>query len=184
MEASTAIKNEKEKSIEQLYELYANKLLIYATRTWHLEKDTAWDLIYKTIYKAADVIDQYEFSDDKKQASFIFKIFINQIRDHLRQIKAQPKAIDNAELNDRIINNHHADSGAKATNTDPALKILQAELDKLEDWQRILMLLRSQDMPYSEISKYVGKPEKHLKVYYGRLKQQLTDSINQQLNTK
>src|ERR1700722_19737214 len=166
METSTEIKSDKEKSIAALYEQYANKLLTYATRTWGLEKDTAWDLIYKTIYKAAEVENNYEFEGEQKFASFIFKIFINLIRDHLRQVKTQPKAIDNAELNDHIINNQQADSGTKPTNASPALKLLQAELNKLEDWQRILMLLRSQDMPYSEISKYVNKPEKHLKVYY------------------
>jgi RNA polymerase sigma factor (sigma-70 family) len=184
MESYAEIKNNKEENIKLLYEQYAQKLFVYATRTWKLEQDTAWDLIYKTIYKADEVADKYKFDGEQKFASFIFKIFINQIRDHLRQVKSQPKAIDSAELNDHIINNQPAASGVKNTNTSPALKILEAELNKLEDWQRILMLLRSQDMPYNEISKYVNKPEKNLKVYYARLKQQLTDTINQQLNKK
>jgi RNA polymerase sigma factor (sigma-70 family) len=184
MESYAEIKNEKEESIKLLYEQYAQKLLTYAIRTWKLEQDIAWDIIYKTIYKADEVADKYKFEGEQKFASFIFKIFINQIRDHLRQVKSQPKSIDSAELNDHIINNQPAASGAKNTSTSPALKILEAELNKLEDWQRILMLLRSQDMSYNEISKYVNKPEKHLKVYYARLKQQLTDTINQQLNKK
>ncbi|HTA83696.1 MAG TPA: sigma-70 family RNA polymerase sigma factor [Bacteroidia bacterium] len=173
-----------DKSVKQLYEKYAQKLLIYATHTWSLEKDTAWDLIYKTIYKATEVSGQYEFQDEQKFASFLFKIFINQIRDHLRQVKVLPKAIENAELNDHIINNLHSGNGADTNNSSPALKILEAELAKLEDWQRILLLLRSQDMPYNEISRFVDKPEKQLKVYYARLKQQLTDRITQQLNKK
>ena len=184
METYAEIKNDKEENIKLLYEQYAQKLLTYATRTWNLEQDVAWDLIYKTIYKADEVADKYKFEGEQKFASFIFKIFINQVRDHLRRVKTQPKAIDNAELNDHIINNQAANNSARVTNASPALKILEAELNKLEDWQRILMLLRSQDMPYNEISKYVNKPEKHLKVYYARLKQQLTDTINQQLNKK
>ena len=34
------------------------------------------------------------------------------------------------------------------------------------------------------ISKYVEKPEDQLKVYYGRLKKQLTEKVNEQLNKK
>jgi len=184
MEVAQEIKPDKEESVKLVYEQYAQKLLTYATRTWNLEKDTAWDLIYKTIYKVVEVKDNYQFETEQKFASFIFKIFINKIRDHFRNTKTQPKAIDNAELNDRIINNQPATSGTRKESNNPALKLLQAELDKLEDWQRVLMLLRSQDMPYSEIAKYTNKPEKHLKVYYARIKEQLTHSINQQLNTK
>src|SRR5690348_2051442 len=132
MESSAEIKNDKEKSIKLFYERYAQKLLTYATRTWNLEQDTAWDLIYKTIYKAAEVVNEYEFKDEQKLASFIFKIFINQIRDHLRQIKNRPKAIDSGELNDHIINNQTS-VNTKSANASPALKMLEAELDKLED---------------------------------------------------
>ncbi|MBK6985309.1 MAG: hypothetical protein IPH32_11365 [Bacteroidetes bacterium] len=58
------------------------------------------------------------------------------------------------------------------------LIILQQELEKLEDWQRILLLMRGQDMPYSKISEFVKKPENQLKVYYARLKKQLTENVN------
>ena len=61
------------------------------------------------------------------------------------------------------------------------LTILQQELEKLEDWQRILLLMRGQDMPYSKISEFVKKPENQLKVYYARLKKQLTDNVNAEL---
>jgi DNA-directed RNA polymerase specialized sigma24 family protein len=59
---------------------------------------------------------------------------------------------------------------------------LKNELDKLEEWERILLLMRGQNMPYGEISKYVDKPERQLKVYYARLKKQMTEKINEQLN--
>jgi DNA-directed RNA polymerase specialized sigma24 family protein len=42
--------------------------------------------------------------------------------------------------------------------------------------------MRGQNMPYGEISKYVDKPERQLKVYYARLKKQMTEKINEQLN--
>ena len=63
------------------------------------------------------------------------------------------------------------------------LKILEEELDNLEDWQRILLLMRSQEIPYSAISKFVNKPKYQLKVYYARLKKLISEKINKQLNT-
>lgn len=170
------IKNEE--AVKQVYEKYANKMLVYATRTWQIETDTAWELIYATIYKVTEVEGQYSFENEQKYASFTFKVFINKIRDHLRQVKNQPKPITDTEVNERIINNRAADAKSKATPPSPALKALQTELDKLEEWQRILVLMRSQDMSYSHIAQFVNKPEKQLKVYYGRIKQQLAERLN------
>ena len=55
-------------------------------------------------------------------------------------------------------------------------------MDKLEEWQRILLLMRGQDMPYNEISAFVNKPENQLKVYYARLKKQLLENVSAELN--
>jgi DNA-directed RNA polymerase specialized sigma24 family protein len=52
----------------------------------------------------------------------------------------------------------------------------------MEEWQRILLLLRGQSMSYSEIAIYVKKPEKQLKVYYSRLKKKLLEDMNAELN--
>jgi RNA polymerase sigma factor (sigma-70 family) len=183
METYNVLKHNKEEGIKLLFELYSKKLLIYASRTWSLEEDAAWDLIYKTIYKTAAVIQQYEFQNEQKFASFIFKIFINQIRDHLRQTKTAAHGVQEVELNEYIINNYRNDAVEKPSPSH-LLKALEIELSKLEDWQRILLLLRSQDMPYSDIATYVDKPEKQLKVYYARLKQQITESMQKTANKK
>ena len=182
METYNLLKLNKENGIKLLFEQYAQKLLTYASYKWKLEQDTTWDLIYKTIYKTAEVINQYEFQNEQKFSSFIFKIFINHIRDHLRQSKINFQDHERVELSDRVVNKFHNDSTDKNVISNPKLKILEAELNKLEDWQRILLLLRSQNMSYDEISKYVDKPEKHLKVYYARLKKQLMDKMSQQLS--
>ena len=55
--------------------------------------------------------------------------------------------------------------------------LLNEILDDLEDWQRILMLMRAQDYSYAEIAKYTQKSEKNLKVYYGRLKKQIAKKM-------
>jgi DNA-directed RNA polymerase specialized sigma24 family protein len=52
----------------------------------------------------------------------------------------------------------------------------------MEDWERILLLMRGQDISYSEISKFVHKPENQLKVYYARLKKKLLEDMNETLS--
>jgi DNA-directed RNA polymerase specialized sigma24 family protein len=42
--------------------------------------------------------------------------------------------------------------------------------------------MRSQDIPYSEIARLTGKPEDNLKVYYGRLKKKLEDTLSEKIN--
>ena len=175
----TLLKQDREQGIKLLFELYAKKLLAYATYNWKTEQDATWDLIYKTIYKVADVINEYKFETEEKFASFIFKIFINYLRNHIRDTKTALQGNVEVELNDNIINNYT--SNAKTSKPSLALKILQNELDKLEDWQRMLLLMRSQNMAYSDIVKFVNKPESQLKVYYGRLKKELSEKVNAEL---
>ena len=62
-----------------------------------------------------------------------------------------------------------------------SMTLLKEELEGLEDWERILLLLRIQDMPYSEIAKHVGKPVEQLKVYYQRLKDKVTKKVNERM---
>ena len=81
----------------------------------------------------------------------------------------------------QLTENYTVEEPEEQTTQSIHLKILQQELDKFEDWQRILLLMRGQDVPYSKIAEFVNRPEKQLKVYYARLKKQLHDQINEQL---
>jgi RNA polymerase sigma factor (sigma-70 family) len=174
------LKSDREKGLKLLFETYAKKLLNYASYKWKTDPDPTWDLIYKTMYKVADVIHEYEFETEEKFASFIFKIFMNYLRNYARDNKTLKGEVQEVELSESVINSYSEKKDK--TSTHPAMIILQRELDKLKDWQRILLLMRNQDVPYSEIAKYVNKPEEQLKVYYARLKKQLAEKVNAQLN--
>ena len=171
------LKSDREKGIALLFEQYSKKLLAYATWKWKLEEDVAWDLVYKTIYKVADTSTVYKFENEQKFLSFLFKVLINNIRDHLGSAKVKNNTIAEVELTESIIHNYHVPSTDSAVNF--PLKVLQEELDKLQDWERILVLMRTQDIPYSEIAKYVDKPENQLKTYYARVKKQLMEKVNE-----
>ena len=165
--------------IALLYERYGKKLYGYAVRNWKLDEDEAWNLIYKTLYKILDTTAGYKFESESKYSSFFFKVFINNLRQHYRDTKRVKEKLEIVAGDTAL----HGEAIAEELPEDNSVKMnmLKEELEKLEDWERMLLLMRSQDMPYSEIAKFVNKPEEHLKVYYSRLKTALTKRINEKL---
>ena len=176
-ETYSLLSNSDNEVVKQLYELYAKKLLAYTCKNYTIDKDDAWAIVYKTIYKIAEVLKDYHFESEQKRSAFIFKTHINFLRNFFRDNKSFEKNNREVDLTD-----HFAE---QETETQPtqniALTILQQELEKLEDWQRILLLMRGQDMSYGKISEFVNKPENQLKVYYARLKKQLAENVNAEL---
>lgn len=160
--------------LKEVYERYGKKLYSYALRTWKLEEDDAWDLIYKTLEKVTSTYTHYTFESEGKFASFVFKVFINYLRNHYRAGKKIPLTLP---LTEKDGHTGHNDAGNISTN--PRLVALNEELEKMEDWQRMLLLMRSEGHAYSEIAKYVDRPENQLKVYYQRLKEQLSKKLHE-----
>lgn len=161
--------------ITVVYNRYGKKLYSYAIRTWNVNEDVAWELIYKTLYKVIDSYTNYQFESEEKFASFIFRIFINYLRNHYRDTKGE-KVLEFNSMDD-------IDLSSKAnvepeTGVSKKMQILNEVLDKMEDWERMLLLMRSEGRAYSEIAQYIDKPENQLKVYYQRLKETLTKKLN------
>lgn len=165
-------------SIKVLYERYGKKLFGYARKKWNVGEDENWDLVYKTLYRVIETSSDYKFESESKFSGFVFTVFINYLRNFYRDKKNLPVEI--IELDENFLDRSVTENETKSS---PTMNFLVAELDQLEDWERILLLMRSQDIPYSEIVKYTGKPENQLKVYYGRLKKKLADKLNEKLNT-
>lgn len=163
---------------EWLYQQFGRKLLGYAVNVYHISEDAGWDLVYKTIYRVVAVQAGYEFENEQKLGSFLFKIFINYLRNHIRDERTRTNNAVFVSLDET-----RKDFIARAdqASQDPKIRILNEELAKLEDWQRILLLLRSQEVSYSEIAAYVHKPEEQLKVYYQRLKNKLSASMQKRM---
>ncbi len=174
-------KKDKE-SIRVLYERYGKKLFGYARNKWKLNEDENWDLVYKTLYRVIETNSNYTFSSEEKFSSFVFTVFINYLRNFYRDRKNLPVEI--IELDEKHFDNpdNHRAESENETKSSPAMNLLVNELDQLEDWERILLLMRSQDVPYAEIAKFTGKTEDQLKVYYGRLKKRLADKLNEKIH--
>ncbi len=162
--------------ITELYNRYGKKLYAYAINNWHLGEDDAWDLIYKTLYKVIASYRDHSFENESKFASYVFKIFINYLRNHYRDHKKDSENM-NTQVDTETLQNKAEPAPADNINN-PKLHLLNEELDRMEDWQRMLLLMRSEGTPYAEIAKYIDKPEDQLKVYYQRLKEQISRKLN------
>lgn len=163
-------KKTKHNAVETLYRKYGRKLYAYSVSNWKLSEDESWDMVYKTLFKVIEAAPKYSFESEQALTSFVFKVFINFLRNHYRD-HAKNK-IEITEMNENL-----GISADEEALPNPRLNALNEELDLLEDWQRILLLMRSQDVPYAKIAEFVKKPESQLKVYYGRLKKLIADNL-------
>lgn len=174
----------KTRSVKALYEDYGQKLYGYAIKKWNLEEDEAWDLVYQTIYKVVQVFDQYKFENEKKLAGFVFKVFVNFLRNYYHLKKRHPKAIAWDDKHEKQSASTPESEEDHSLGKNKNLMYLQEELQNIEEWKRILLLMRAQNYSYEEISEFVNKPVDQLKVYYMRLKKQLIENMNQKINSK
>ena len=184
--------------VEVLYNRYGRKLYGYGKRTWKLDDDENWDLVYKTLFKVCEKITKYSFDSEKGFSAVVYKIYINFLRKQYRKHQQVGEYIEFATFNESLFEEmedgrigkteraikkkiHEQDLRAQQLADipkNPMLLALEEELDKLEDWERMLLLLKSQNMPYKEISEYVNKPPHQLKVYYQRLKSRVMKRMN------
>lgn len=162
-----------------LYSRYGKKLYGYAVSKWNVSEDDAWEIIYKTLYKIIEVIDKYEFENESKFNGFIFQVFINNLRNNYTAKKnKQIETIGLEEQHGKVQDEKEEDS----TTDNLYMKCLKKALEQLEDWKRILLLMKAQNFSYAEISNYVNKPDEQLKVYYLRAKQSITEKVNKCVN--
>jgi RNA polymerase sigma-70 factor (ECF subfamily) len=175
------IRKKDKKAIQLVYDWYGKKLYGYAISKWRLEEDEAWDMVYQTIYKTIEVIDRYTFENEKKFAGFVFTMFCNNLR-NLYHKKKQFVA-STVELND-LHGSIQVEEEQPLAPDSLHMICLQQGLAGMDDWKRIVLLMRAQDYSYEEIAGYVKRPADQLKVYYMRLKKILTEKINECISRK
>lgn len=182
VEIVSKIKKKDNDAMALLYNRYGKKLYGYAIVKWKVSEDEAWELVYKTFYKVIEVIDAYKFENEEKFVGFLFKIYLNYLRNYYRHTKNKKlEIVELTESHELFIadKNEKKSEGIKRS---PLLECLQKVLQHMEDWQRIILLMRAQDYAYEEIAKYVNKPVEQLKVYHMRLKKSATDKTNECIN--
>ena len=178
------IKKRPRKGIKILYERYALRLYNYAIQSWKLDEDSAWELVYQTIYKIIEKLENYTFKNEVQFKNFLYTAFNNALVNNFRKTKRIEEqlsfvSIENKELNEsdkqkigNLILNEEGDDGDSESTL-----VMERALDKLEDWERILVIQRAFGYSYKQISSLVDKPEEQLKVYYQRVKKKLEKEV-------
>ncbi len=181
-EISSKIKEKSTDAVAILYNDYGKKLYGYARVKWKLNEDDSWELVYKTLYKVIEVAHQYQFENENKFTGFVFKIFINYLRNHYRDTK--DKKLEMVELTEahEKMNGDKGEPCSGTIKSTPEMNCLQKVLQLLEDWQRIVLLMRAQNYSYEAIGKYVSRPSDQLKVYHMRLKKKVAEKTNECIN--
>jgi RNA polymerase sigma-70 factor (ECF subfamily) len=199
----TLIQQDRSSAVEVLYQRYGKKLYSYAVTSWHLSEDESWEIVYETLYRTVEKFDNYTFESEKKFSSFIFTIFCNNLRRQYRDAKKMAEKLQFSPFNESLFEESHSNPGLfterqvqhklsdaavnafreEASVNSELMDMLELCLDELQDWERILLLLRSQNMPYSDIAEYMNKPADQLKVYYQRTRNKLAQLLEVKLSS-
>ena len=177
-ELTNELRKKDKKAIGILYTKYGKKLYGHAITQWQLEEDDAWDVVYKTLYKVIDSMENYSFEDENRFIGFVFRIFTNYLKNHLRDSKGKrPLATPFLENHEVLLKSDEPEDQQERV-ASPIMRCLKKVLAELEDWKRILLLMRAQNFSYKEIAPYTNRPEKQLKVYHLRLRSAVLKNTN------
>ncbi len=193
------LKKQDQTGLEALYNQYGSKLYGYAVKKWHLE-DYAWDIVYKTLYKLIEAIPKCKFESQSSFDHFIIKVFNNFLKEHHRNNKYQNEQfVENSNADTPIDNSidYEEENQEKEDESSiwiepevfkdyyesesfehPKLKKIKQALAELEEVDRAMLLLKSQNFSYEEIAEMLKIEKKLLKVKYFRAKERLIKLFN------
>jgi len=177
----------------------------YAIQSWHIDEDSAWDIIYKVLFKITERITIYTFKNENQFRNMLYSIFNNELINFYRKTKrieerlkllqfndslleeavSNPKLIAEKEINEKILKKALEEFWNEPSNENPLLEYLNTLLDNLDDWERILVNQRAKGLSYQDIAKFIDKPENQLKVYYSRIMNKIQiQLLNKMKDTK
>lgn len=150
-------------------------------------------MVYQALLKTISNVNKYQFDSEKKFGSFIFTVFCNLIRRYYRdkkrnseriqflsfdealydEAKETPNLKTEREVQRKLVEEFICTYWNESSDSNLYLNCLERALNQLEDWEKILLLQRAQNVPYSEIAHFVDKPVGQLKVYHQRTRKKL-----------
>lgn len=132
------------------------------------DSDSANDLLQETFIKVWQNLDR--FRHESQLSTWVYRIAVNTCLSHIRSNKR--KVTD--ELNDYIIDNYVEEDSPKQEQ----IALLYASIAKLEENERIIIMLVLDELPYPEIAEIAGVSEGNLRVKIHRIKHKLTEIYN------
>ncbi len=180
LEIVQLVKENPRKGLEKLFEKYSNKLFSYCVSNWGFSEDESWDLIYSTFETILDSIKGYDFESERHFENFLFKVFKNNLRQLYRKQKALlehiqfvPLELEGLEKEGEKLFGQMYDEDLKVSS--PQIELLNHALERLNDSDRELLLLRGQNFSYEQIASFLGIEDNQLKVKAHRAKKKLVD---------
>lgn len=187
------------RNLDELYTKFGKNLFSYAHYAMKIDNDDSWDLVYNTLIKMAEKVKELTFESDAKLGAYVKTAFNNHCKNYFRNKSRKEKGTSMHSFNENAseeeiskhnfiahqvknksleIYNDHVKKQEDGEEEDSILmKKTKKALNQLEKWEKMLLLLRSQNLPYNEIAKFIDKPEAHLKVYHQRLKKKLVQIV-------
>jgi RNA polymerase sigma factor (sigma-70 family) len=184
------IKEKAPAGLELLYERYGRPFHKYALDRWNMGEEEAWEIVYKTLETLVLKLPSYEFENQAKFDAFLFKVFVNFLRQRHREMRS--KQLPQLEFFDMdkefVLPGYVQEALTKRAFDDyygsevlenPQLRLLKASLEQLTPVDKDLLLLRAQNYSYDEIAALLGIENKQLKVKYHRAKEKLINLLNE-----
>lgn len=180
------LKNNPSKGYELLYIKYGKPFLGFAISKWHIDEDSAWEIIYKTLETLVLKLINYVFESQKDFERFIFKVFINFLKQHYRNEKHK-NDFTFTPLTDNILEKAEYQESEEPIDDiqnnliDNNINRLNKALERLDSKDRELLLMRANNFSYEEIAQMMNIENKQLKVIHLRAKQKLIKYYTQLL---
>lgn len=170
-----------------LYDAYGSKFYTYAYRRWNLSEDDAWDVVYRTLEVLVLKLSGYRFESQSKFEGFMYTVLLNFVRQHYRSKRIREQTdVQFIGIDDEIggydvgkqINQAAFDEYYTSEVTESASMIHFKDcLQKLDDSERDLLLLRAQNYSYDEIAILLKIENRQLKVKCHRAKKKLIEIL-------
>lgn len=184
------IGNKDPKGLEVLYNAYGSRFYTYCINRWQLTEDEAWEVVYQTLQALVLKMGNYRFESKGLFEGFLFKVLLNFIRQYFRSKRAKSlQELEFVDLNNdaeipifiskQVNKLAFADYYITEQVENPDLLALNEALQKLEDTDKDILLLRAQNFSYNEIAELLGIDNNQLKVKHHRAKQKLTNFFNE-----
>jgi RNA polymerase sigma-70 factor (ECF subfamily) len=195
------IKEKDKAGVEALYTTYGRKFYVYAIKRWQLGEDAAWEVVYKTLDTLFSKLPEYPFESKAHFENFIFKVFINFLRQYFRRHRKHQ--FDEVSLTVEFGNDFDDEEEGEASQPgpyemdqqafreyfesdeveNPKLIELRKALEELDENDREILLLRAQNYSYDEIAAMLQIENKQLKVKHHRAKKKLKQLLSQKTNS-
>jgi DNA-directed RNA polymerase specialized sigma24 family protein len=184
---------------EKLFNQYGARLFYYAMKSWDLNEDDIWEILYDTLYGFISSYSGDNFSSQKRIENLIWTIFKNKLRDKYRQkrrIKEHYQEVVYSEGNltktsgmlvekdDYLFLRYSDQVLIQEEQQNPILSNLEAILDSFKDWERQLVIGRANGITYILLEEMTGKKADFLKVHYQRLKQRISKELKDRMKRK